>query len=211
MRLSAFQRAKNHINCQGFLLVFSMKNQARPQSLWSLLHPGVEMRWEWDESGDNKLGELWRLRQELAQSQEVVYGKFYCGRATFFSKQTFCNLLCVKEAWNYQLQFPESKSILESLEMDSPLSTKQLKETTHLRGKLLEGTYARATRELWEKLLIVGMGEVDDGAFPSLAHGATPIVFEDLWIQAQSKDPADAMLELLELPEYDLLEGALLA
>jgi hypothetical protein len=36
-------------------------------------------------------------------------------------------------------------------------------------------------KELFTRLLIVGFGEVEDGAFPSLAVGATELLFEDLW------------------------------
>jgi hypothetical protein len=39
---------------------------------------------------------------------------------------------------------------------------------------------------LWTRLLIVGVGEVDDGAFPSLAVGATELVFEDLWLSRKN-------------------------
>ena len=50
---------------------------------------------------------------------------------------------------------------------------------------------------LWSRLLIVG--EVDDGAFPSLAVGATELVFEDLWlsrakVSADSRKPLDDAL-----------------
>ena len=38
----------------------------------------------------------------------------------------------------------------------------------------------------------MGYGEIDDGAFPSLAMGATRILFEDLWDEAQSRNPAEA-------------------
>ena len=47
-------------------------------------------------------------------------------------------------------------------------------------------------RELWERLLIVGVGEVDDGAFPSLAVGATEVLFEELWEQALEHSEEDA-------------------
>jgi hypothetical protein len=36
-------------------------------------------------------------------------------------------------------------------------------------------------RELFTRFLIVGFGEVEDGAFPSLAVGSTELLFEDLW------------------------------
>jgi hypothetical protein len=41
----------------------------------------------------------------------------------------------------------------------------------------------------------VGTGEVDDGAFPSLAIGATRWIFEDLW--EQSSAPISEQQKLL--------------
>jgi hypothetical protein len=45
---------------------------------------------------------------------------------------------------------------------------------------------------LWEQLVIVGTGEVDEGQFPALAMGATRHIFEDLWEEADGIDPRDA-------------------
>lgn len=86
----------------------------------------------------------------------------------------------------------ESRDILEALEMDSPLSTKQIKEAVGLQGKMLESTYNRAMKDLWQRLQIVAFGEVDDSSFPSLAVGATQNIFEELYLRAQEIDPADA-------------------
>jgi hypothetical protein len=36
-------------------------------------------------------------------------------------------------------------------------------------------------KALWSRLLVVGIGEVPDGAFPSLAVAATELMFEDAW------------------------------
>jgi hypothetical protein len=41
-------------------------------------------------------------------------------------------------------------------------------------------------KDLFGRLLIVGFGEVEDGAFPSLAVGATQHIYEDLWIEAST-------------------------
>jgi hypothetical protein len=76
--------------------------------------------------------------------------------------------------------------ILDALEMDSPLSTRQVKESTGLGGKFNEGAYNRAMKELFSRFLIVGFGEVDDGAFPSLAVGATKSIYEDIWRASQA-------------------------
>jgi len=84
---------------------------------------------------------------------------------------------------------PESQIILETLESDSPLSTKELKRFTDLQGKENEAAYNRATKELFSRLLVVAFGEVDDGSFPSLAIGATRLIYEDLWNEALEMDP----------------------
>jgi hypothetical protein len=47
--------------------------------------------------------------------------------------------------------------------------------------------------ELWAALLVVGTGEVDDGAFPSLEIGATRSIFEDLWDAAATTDRKAAL------------------
>jgi hypothetical protein len=50
----------------------------------------------------------------------------------------------------------------------------------------LEGAYHKALKPLWSRGLIVGYGEVDEGAFPSLAIGATQVLFEELWKESQA-------------------------
>ncbi len=206
MSRNNLQRAIDLVNENGFILVFPIHNKAEPQSLWSLLYPNIKMKWEWDGEEDGRLADLWRMREKLASSGCVIYGKFYHGRATLFSKKVFTNLLAVNGSAEVELVNRESRAILDALEMDSPLSTKQLKMAADLRGKFLEKNYNNALKELWQNFLIVAVGEIDDGAFPSLAHASTQTMFEELWIQSQQIDPLDAMLELLELKEYHLLE-----
>ena len=87
---------------------------------------------------------------------------------------------------------PESRQLLGLLEENSPQSTRSLRAEADLTGKPLEAVYARALKELWTRLLIVGTGEVDDGAFPSLAIGATKLLFEDLWATREESNADDA-------------------
>lgn len=187
-------QAVKHIEKRGMLLVYPIDNRAEPLSLWSEFFPGQEMRWEWDSDGDDRVADIWHLKTELSGSGKVVYAKWFRGRATFFSKALFVDLLCDLGGTHLDRRqlTAESRRILETLESDSPLSTKQLKAATDLRGKFFESTYEKALRELWRKLLIVGFGEVEDGAFPSLAVGATRHLFEELWEEAQGTDPTAA-------------------
>jgi len=189
------------INDVGGVLVFPLDNRTEPLSLWSQLYPKSAMRWEWDASGDNRVADLWHLRTELSQSDEVVYSKWYRGRATFFSKAVF-------EALLHEFALvPQSllslgavaQKVLGVLEEDSPLSTKALKKNTGLQGRDHEKAYTQSLKQLWERGLIVGCGEVDDGAFPSLAIGATQLIFDELWEGAKKmgKEQAAERLKFL--------------
>lgn len=145
------------------------------------------MRWEWDESGDGRVVKLWHLRRTLAESRKVVYSKWFRGRATLFSLATF------KKLWVYHSEARasltgEAREILDLLELESPLSTKQIRRGTELSGKMNEKRYAAAMKELWRTFAIVGVGEIEDGAFPSLAHAASHVVFEDLCLEAEKEE-----------------------
>lgn len=180
------QKALQAINRKGLLLVYPIHNRPLPESLWSELHPRSEMRWEWDNSGDSRVADLWHLREELSRSREVVYSKWYQNRATFFSREAFMSLYRLSRDWQPSKWSQESTEILETLQMDSPLSTVQIKEAVGLRGKSFESVYEKAMRPLWQHLDIVGFGEVQDSSFPSLAVGATQTLFEDLVEESNS-------------------------
>lgn len=190
MRKSAAIKA---IEEHGILLVYPIHNAKDPLSLWHVAHPRKEMRWEWDESGDDSVAELWHLRTELSESRKVVYTKWFQGRATFFSLHVFRAMLALSLARGSEKSLTrEAREVLAILREQSPLSTKQLKRETGLVGRALEPAYQKALKELWSRLLIVGYGEVDDGAFPSLAVGATNFLFEDLYREAQEMDAQEA-------------------
>lgn len=183
MRKQAIESIQRH----GILLVFPMKNNEYPKSLWTEFYPHSKMEWRWDIDGDDRVGQIWLLMKELSVSKEVVYSKWYKGRATFFSKSVFISMLRIMSLVlknKNQLSFC-AQEILEALRGESPLSTKQLKEWTGLKGRLNEPTYNRSLKELFSCLQIVGFGEVNDGAFPSLAVGATQVIFEDLYRESR--------------------------
>jgi len=183
------------INNAGALLVFPIDNRKEPASLWSHFHPRSPMRWEWDEAGDNRVAVLWHLKTELSTTRQVVYTKWYQGRATYFSKELFTALLCALNNGNPAEHRGLSRNalqLLEILDSESPLSTKELKRMSGLQGRANEAAYNRALKELWSRLLIVAFGEVEDGAFPSLAVGSTRVLFEDLWREASKTTPAIA-------------------
>lgn len=192
------KKAISAIEKYGALLVYPIHNQKDPASLWSVFFPRTQMRWEWDQNGDTRVSDLWTLRMNLSRSGKVVYTKWYQGRATFFSKEIFVALLSVMGSTRggHPELTPEARQILDLLRSDSPLSTKLIKRLTDLRGRALESLFQKALKQLWNRLLIVGFGEVDDGAFPSLAIGTTQLLFEDLWEKARETNPTDAMFLL---------------
>lgn len=191
-------KAIKAIEKNGMLLVYPVKNKAEPKSLWSELLPRKEMVWDWTDEAGSEVAEMWRLRENLSRSGEVVYAKYLQNRATFFSKSRFIELLREKndfkrmqkigeDAYIRETFTREAQTLLEVLLSDSPLSTKQIKVAADMRGKFYERAYEKAMKELWQRLWIVGYGEIDDGAFPSLAVGATKLLFEDLWTEATTK------------------------
>ena len=179
-RGSPLARAEEAIAREGALLVYPIANRREPRSLWHVLHPRSEMRWAWDQGADRRVVKLWQLREQLASRREVVYSKWFKGRAVFFAQPLFGAMLAVSRSLPCALS-PDARDLLALLEDDSPQSTKQLRRAAGMTGRQSERSWTNALRELWERLLIVGTGEVDDGAFPSLAVGATRWIFEDLW------------------------------
>lgn len=187
--------AVSAIDQNGALLVFPIKNRREPKSLWGHFFPRSEMLWEWDESGDNRVAELWYLREKISSSGKVVYCKWFQGRATVLSRElypAFIRLLNPALDPSEALS-PQANVLLEALQDNSPLSTKQLKEASGLQGKFLEADYTRRMKELWQKLLIVGVGEIDDGAFPSLAIAASRHYFEEEWQKAFKLSAEEAL------------------
>ncbi len=194
--MGLLEKAVTAINKRGALLVYPLQNRREPLSLWSELYPRSKMKWEWDADSDDRVGRVWQLRTELAQSKNVVYAKWYQGRATFFSKDLARHLLSFFKTAQLSDFSWDAKNLYEILKTDSPLSTKQLKEAAELQGRLQESQYTRSMKELWNPLCILGCGEVEDSSFPSLAIGATQLVFEDLWEEAKELKAQDAQRNL---------------
>ncbi len=199
MGSSTLKKAIQAIEDAGILLVYPLQNKKEPASLWTALYPRSTMRWEWDDEGDSRVADLWHQRMELSVSNRVVYAKWFQGRATFFSRETFVNLLAMfgTTARDPHLPF-DSTRVLDVLRSDSPLSTRELKRLADLSGKFLESRYNRAMKPLWQKLQLVGYGEIEDSSFPSLAIGATELMFEDLWSKAKTRDAKTARAQLLK-------------
>jgi hypothetical protein len=192
-------RALEAIERLGIVLVYPLDDRSDPPSLWKALHPRSKMRWDWAETADPRVVDLWHLRENLARSGDVAYAKWFRGRATFFSKPVFHALLgALSERGDLSNALPrEATEILELLREHSPRSTKEIRAAAELRGKPFERIFQHAMKALWARLLVVGVGEVEDGAFPSLAVAATEAMFEDLWL-ARGRVPEAARRALRE-------------
>jgi hypothetical protein len=178
--------AVERINERGVLLVFPINNRPLPLSLWSEFFPKTRMVWDWNDDAAGPVHDMWGLMKRLSDCREVVYSKWYQGRATFFSRELFVAMLCLRRRqMGVRRLSPTARMLFEVLENNSPLSTRKLKELTDLQGRLHESEYSRAMKDLFSNLVIVGFGEVDDGAFPSLAVGATELLYDDLCREAE--------------------------
>lgn len=204
-RTSLNRRAAiSKINRAGALLVFPLENRPEPPSLWSGFFPRKKMRWEWADEGDTDMWSMWGMMKELSDCREVVYSKWYKGRATFLSRTLFTAMLARMRRQPGHKAGLESDAALvfEILENNSPLSTRQLKKFAELQGRENEGTYNRALKALFTRLLIIVYGEVDEGSFPSLAIGSTRLLYEDLWNEAEEmSDRAAGRIIDQHLPE----------
>lgn len=192
----------------GIVLVYPLPKRPELPSLWSELYPKRAMSWSWNADSDPRVAEVWRLREALARSGDVAYAKWFRGRATLFSLPVFHALLGeIARVGDPRLGLsPEAIAILDALHERSPLSTKELRGAAGLKGREHERAFTTAMKTLWERLLVVGVGEVDDGAFPSLAVAATELMFEDLWAARRNAPEAGAwkLKDLLHRqPLYD--------
>ena len=115
MKTALQKKAIQAIQQHGALLTFSINNKKEPLSLWSTLYPRSDMKWEWNEDSDPRVAQLWHLREQLSTSREVIYSKWYQGRATFFSLEAFQHLLSAQKAFEKRshLGSREAKEIID--------------------------------------------------------------------------------------------------
>jgi hypothetical protein len=183
----------------GIALVYPIRERPEIPSLWSEMFPRSEMVWSWDADADPRVAQIWHVRERLARTHDVAYAKWFRGRATFFALPIFHALLSRFETVRdpHRGLTREAIEILDILRERSPLSTKEIRAAADLRGKAHEAIFQHAMKSLWQRLLVVGTGEVEDGAFPSLAVGATELLFEDLWNAPAAREHEDRLDALL--------------
>lgn len=192
-------KAIQFIQKRGALLVFPIQNQKVPASLWSCFYPRTQMRWEWDESGDNRVAELWHLREQLSRSSKVVYAKWYKNRATVFSPECYRWFRSVLHSLpGYAGYSADARRVFSVISDNSPISTKEIKKSAKQQFGMPGPVVEKCFPELWQRLLITGFGEVDDGAFPSLAVGAADRLFESWTEEADALSPEKSRTALVD-------------
>lgn len=192
--MRSLDRAVAAVETHGALLVFPHDNKPEPRSMWHVLHPRSEMRWAWDDGADPRVAALWHLRSALSSDPRVVYTKWLQGRATLLSLPVFRAMLgALRSKGDLRARLSrDALAVLDALDDDSPQATRALRETVGLPGRAHEAAFNRAMRPLWERLLVVGAGEVDEGGFPSLAVASTRVYREDEWLESESPSEEDA-------------------
>src|SRR4029434_2014623 len=140
--------AVTSIRQHGALLVFPIANREQPHSLWAEFFPKKRMVWDWNDEGDEHVWKMWQMMKRLSDCREVVYTKWYQGRATFFSHAVFAAMISASVAHQrprYQLS-ETARVLFEVLENNSPLSTRKLKEFAGLQGRENEAAYNRGLK-----------------------------------------------------------------
>ncbi len=192
--MRTLDRAVAAVEKHGALLVFPHANKAEPKALWHVLHPRSEMRWAWDDGADPRVAALWHLRSALSEDERVVYTKWLQGRATLLSLPVFRAMLgALRARGDLRARLSrDSLAVLDALDDDSPQATRALRDAVGLPGRAHEAAFNRAMKPLWERLLVVAAGEVDEGGFPSLAVASTRVLREDLWSESEPPSEEDA-------------------
>lgn len=197
-------KAIEAINANGVLLVFPKKESPEIPSLWHCLHPRTKMVWEWDDKGDGRVFALWHLMKELSSERDVVYLKWFQDRATFFSKEVFLEYLSFLQT-HFSIEeglSAEAENLLAILRLNSPQSTRELKKEAGLQGKFYLSSYTRAIKQLFQRGLIVGCGEIADGSFPSSLLGATDLVFESVHAKSLKRPAKNLPLSISKQPKF---------
>jgi hypothetical protein len=176
------ENAIREVERLGCVAVFPEKSSKKSSivSLWELFYPRSPMKWEWDESADNRVVKLWWLKNEVARTQKVLYGRFFSNRPVFVSPSEAQKIL---KSLHLRPLSPLAREILARLEDNSPQTKRMLGR--ELRGDGWEPTRAdfeRALLDLQKSFQIVSLGdsEREKGPMPSSEYAAFGLIFPNL-------------------------------
>jgi hypothetical protein len=159
-----------YIKKVGVVSVFPSKTKSAPPSLWQYLHPRSKFSWVWDEAGDAKVVKLWWLKNEIAASKKVLYGRFFSNQPVFVSFKAAQSL----KASQSRKPYSELESyILGCLESNSPQTLRMLKKQARLdQVDFLKNEWQRALVLLQKQFLISSLGDStrEKGPMPSTEY-----------------------------------------
>ena len=165
------QRAKScikFINEQGVVSVFP--NKIAMPSLWNFLHPRSKFSWVWDEASDGKVVKLWWLKNEIAVSKKVLYGRFFSNQPVFVS---FKHAKAIKKSLSAKSRTELESYIFDHLELNSPQTLRMLKKQARQDGvEFLRSDWQRALLTLQKAFLICSLGDSvrEKGPMPSTEY-----------------------------------------
>jgi hypothetical protein len=180
---SHLQGALEFIEREGRVAVFPEKNKKKKGaivSLWELFYPRTKMSWEWDDSADNRVVKLWWLKNEIARTQQVLYGRFFGNRPVYVSKKEASKILATIKPKPLS---PLAREILARLEDNSPQTKRMLARALRDEGwEPSKGEFERALLDLQKNFQIVSLGdsEREAGPMPSSEYAAISLIFPDL-------------------------------
>lgn len=177
-----FEKVLSLINEHQIVYVYPHKSKEEV-SIFRLLYPKKEFRWDWSEAADPKLVELWWLKDDLARSKKVVYGRFFKAKPCFVSIKKF-QLLLKNTLVNIDQLNALETFIYELLLENSPQSTRMIKKVYRKLGVEVytRTEWNKAFLGLQKKLLICNLGdsEREHSPMPSTEYAAVEHVFENL-------------------------------
>ncbi len=150
-------------------------------SLWELYYPRSPFRWNWEEGADPRVVRLWWLKDELARSKRVVYGRFFGNRPVFLSLGEAAKI--VKNHPQPQSLSALARECLSQLEDNSPLTKRMISRELRKSGyEFSRSEIDRALLDLQKSFRIVSLGdsEREAGPMPSSEYAATALVFPQL-------------------------------
>ncbi len=162
------KKCVDYIKSVGVVSVFPGKSSL--PSLWKFLHPRSKFSWVWDEHGDSKVVKLWWLKNEIAASKKVLYGRFFSNQPVFVSIKKAKEL---KSKIIGKNQSTLEKYIMENLDLNSPQTLRMLKKQARLdRVEFLRSDWHRALISLQKQFLISSLGDStrESGPMPSTEY-----------------------------------------
>lgn len=178
----SLQTALETVEKYGCVAIFPEKIKKKNSivSLWEIYFPRTKMNWEWDEDADRRVVRLWWLKNEVAQTKKVLYGRFLSNRPVLVSKDKAREMM--KVMIRPQLN-ALAREILNRLEDNSPQTKRMLARELRAEGwEFSKSEIEKSLLSLQKGFWIVNLGdsEREKGPMPSTEYAALSLVFPEL-------------------------------